>query len=546
MTLHAWRAAPQSGTTLTAHTPEWSAAEAKGLEAVATCGFMMVAGGLGERLGYKGIKIALPTETVSGKCYLAHYIETILAYQDTARKATGNDSLELPLAIMTSADTDARTRELLKANDNFGMAEGQVTLLKQGKVPSIMDNDGRIALADSGFEVQEKPHGHGDVHSLLHLSGTVTDWIAKGFTHMFIFQDTNFFAARSGLLGLGACVSSDFDMCSLCVPRIAGEAIGGICTLTGEGLPEITINVEYNQIDAMLRATEEYKDGDVNDPHTGFSIWPGNINELIFKLSSYNTALQKSKGQVPEFVNPKYADAEKTKFKSPTRLECMMQDFPRLYSDYGMQGDVKLGFASLNNPAVRLYSPVKNNVKDASTKQKNGLEPACGISGEMDVYRFNCDYLHADGSGMTIGADLPEVEFLGVKSGIPPAVSLSARFMMGEGKNVIGGSLAPGAVLIIKGGGDVKLKNVSVDGTLIVEAVAGATVTLENLAVKNAGWSFVALTDAELSSSPDDEDAEIGEELLIRGYKVVKGGEEVFKHDEPGSYTHEDLTPRRM
>eukprot|EP01051_Picozoa_sp_SAG22_P026057 SAG22_NODE_8032_length_689_cov_0.811864_1_plen_74_part_10 len=74
MTLHVWRAALQSGTTLTAHTPEWSAAEARGLEAVATCGFMMVAGGLGERLGYKGIKIALPTETVSGKCYLAHYI----------------------------------------------------------------------------------------------------------------------------------------------------------------------------------------------------------------------------------------------------------------------------------------------------------------------------------------------------------------------------------------------------------------------------------------------------------------------------------------
>eukprot|EP01051_Picozoa_sp_SAG22_P037215 SAG22_NODE_18451_length_287_cov_0.803191_1_plen_95_part_11 len=95
---------------------------------------------------------------------------------------------------MTSADTDARTRELLKANDNFGMAEGQVTLLKQGKVPSIMDNDGRIALADSGFEVQEKPHGHGDVHSLLHLSGTVTDWIEEGFTHMFIFQDTNYCA----------------------------------------------------------------------------------------------------------------------------------------------------------------------------------------------------------------------------------------------------------------------------------------------------------------------------------------------------------------
>jgi len=33
---------------------------------------------------------------------------------------------------------------------------------------------------------------------------------------------------------------------------------------------------------------------------------------------------------VPEFVNPKYADADKIKFKSATRLECMMQDLPAL------------------------------------------------------------------------------------------------------------------------------------------------------------------------------------------------------------------------
>jgi|EP01046_Picozoa_sp_COSAG06_P032806 hypothetical protein len=57
---------------------------------------------------------------------------------------------------MTSADTDSRTRELLAANNNFGMAEGQVTLLKQGKVPSIADNEGRIALDDSGYKVQTK------------------------------------------------------------------------------------------------------------------------------------------------------------------------------------------------------------------------------------------------------------------------------------------------------------------------------------------------------------------------------------------------------
>ena len=42
---------------------------------------MLVAGGLGERLGYSGIKIALPAQTVAPQCYLALYAEQILALQ---------------------------------------------------------------------------------------------------------------------------------------------------------------------------------------------------------------------------------------------------------------------------------------------------------------------------------------------------------------------------------------------------------------------------------------------------------------------------------
>lgn len=42
----------------------------------------------------------------------------------------------------------------------------------------------------------------------------------------------------------------------------------------------MVINVEYNQLDPLLRATG-HPDGDVND-ETGFSPFPGNINQVIF------------------------------------------------------------------------------------------------------------------------------------------------------------------------------------------------------------------------------------------------------------------------
>ncbi|CAN0461648.1 unnamed protein product, partial [Discosporangium mesarthrocarpum] len=55
--------------------------------------------------------------------------------QDKCRSAPGQDSaLELPLVIMTSADTDAKTKALIESKGRFGMAEGQIRIVTQDKV----------------------------------------------------------------------------------------------------------------------------------------------------------------------------------------------------------------------------------------------------------------------------------------------------------------------------------------------------------------------------------------------------------------------------
>lgn len=91
----------------------------------ADCACVLVAGGLGERLGYSGIKVALPTEITTGTTYLGLYCKEILALQASSNALAGTSNV-VPLAIMTSDDTHQRTVDLLAANDNFGMAEGQV------------------------------------------------------------------------------------------------------------------------------------------------------------------------------------------------------------------------------------------------------------------------------------------------------------------------------------------------------------------------------------------------------------------------------------
>ena len=65
------------GATLYFNTDEFNEMEKVGLENADKLAFALVAGGLGERLGYSGIKVALPSEITTEDCYLKVYIESI-------------------------------------------------------------------------------------------------------------------------------------------------------------------------------------------------------------------------------------------------------------------------------------------------------------------------------------------------------------------------------------------------------------------------------------------------------------------------------------
>ena len=54
--------------------------EEKGLSELCKTGFVLIAGGLGERLGFSSIKISLPVVTIEDDyCYLKYYAEYALA-----------------------------------------------------------------------------------------------------------------------------------------------------------------------------------------------------------------------------------------------------------------------------------------------------------------------------------------------------------------------------------------------------------------------------------------------------------------------------------
>ncbi|KAJ8600506.1 hypothetical protein CTAYLR_010064 [Chrysophaeum taylorii] len=494
--LEGWVPSVPNGEALEFGSDAWCENEAIGAVEAKRCAFVLVAGGLGERLGYSRIKVELPTETVTGTAYLDYYVQTILAIQ----KAT--KSRPLPLAIMVSGDTETMTKEMLAANNNFGAAPGQITLLKQEKVAALADNDARIAVDDDGAPIT-KPHGHGDVHVLLHSSGLVRKWANMGIDWVYFFQDTNALGFRPLYATLGVSKKLGLHCNFLTVPRFPGQAVGGIAKLdnAAEG-KSMVINVEYNQLDPLLRSTVS-PSGDVAGPDGVHSPYPGNINSFVLACKPYASTLDKTKGVMGEFVNPKYADATKTKFKKPARLECMMQDYPKV-----LPAEELVGFTSVANWIA--FSPCKNATADAVGK----TPPACALSAEADQYFHCAEMLRLRGcavSKMTSAETWDGItsDILSPSIVLAPSVAVSYTDLKTKFPAPDFVTISAASTLVLSG--DVTVRSLNLDGGLVIKGTKNAKITVLECLVKNSGFKRV--------EAPDD----APESTRIRGYETVKG-----------------------
>ncbi|KAL7543336.1 hypothetical protein ACHAWF_007371 [Thalassiosira exigua] len=502
-------------------------AEEAGLAGIGDTAFVLVAGGLGERLGYGGIKLGLETNLLTNKCYLEVYAKYIQAMQRMARLKTGNDRVRIPLVIMTSDDTDPPTRQLLADHENFGFDEGQVTIVKQDKVAALSNVDAGLSLA-SRWVVETKPHGHGDVHHLLYRSGLVDKWVEEGRKHVVFLQDTNALVINSVLPTLGVSVAKGFHMNSICIPRLAGEAAGAIARLEHKTDPEksLVINVEYNQLDPLLSSQGD-RLGDVPDPATGYSPYPGNANNLVLELNAYaKTLAGEDRGVVVEFVNPKYKDDTRTEFKKPTRLECMMQDVPKLFQKE-MGSEANIGFTTFDRWFT--FSPAKNSLEaGVEDVKKGGTAPGTMSSAESDKYVQNQRKLKFAGVDVDVTQEVDLVPVAGIPVTPGPRIILCPGFAITQrevNEKISGGKITKRSSLVLEGE-DLKVKNLDLDGALVIRTGHDCDVTVDGLVVRNSGY--------EIAEIPDG--ADVPEEVAIRGYTMVKHEVMEIIINKPGKY----------
>lgn len=68
-----------------------------------------------------------------------------------------------------------------------------------------------------------KPHGHGDIHFLMHKSGTARKWADAGIEWIMFFQDTNILYFSTFLASIGVSAQNKLAVNIISCPRKARE-----------------------------------------------------------------------------------------------------------------------------------------------------------------------------------------------------------------------------------------------------------------------------------------------------------------------------------
>ncbi|SBT71701.1 UTP--glucose-1-phosphate uridylyltransferase, putative [Plasmodium malariae] len=533
-----------------------------GLQEIDRVCFILLAGGLGERLNHKDIKLKLITDVVSEKTYIEYYCNYLKAFQDFIKK-NKNKEIDIPFIIMLSDDTYEKTIDFFQCNKYFFLKKSQIYFLKQKKVFCFKDNEAHLDFIykNNTFYFSKKPHGHGDIHSLINKHIEIDDLVRKGYKYLYFFQDTNALAIKVLFVCLGVTIKKELHMNFLAISRKPGEEIGAICKCTSTDTCMNVVNIEYNLLGSIIEQTNNKELVDTE----GYSLYPGNTGAILFEITKYNEILKKTKGIVPEYMNPKYTDNTRQYFMHPTRVESMMQDFAYLYfshekgTEWNAEGPESKGKKKIiinknkSSPdrqngnsngncccnanyrysrvgvtqldRALCFSAVKNNSFNAQRKtQNNNVHPECIYSAEADLYYSNCAFIELACTYNRKNFNMGKMDnktFNGVRYCMPPKVLIEPQFAftLTQLINKIKGNIliSNNSTLWIKS--DTIITNLYLDGTLVIERLNAEDSTStpfildQSLYIKNRGYELVPLHHKS-NDHPDN--------LKMRGYKLVK------------------------
>jgi UDP-N-acetylglucosamine/UDP-N-acetylgalactosamine diphosphorylase len=242
------------------------AARAKGGEILRAgqVGMILVAGGLGTRLGFDQPKGMFPLAPLSKRTLFQILLEQLRA---TSRRY----GVPIPLYVMTSPATDDVTRRYLAENRWFGLPPDDCRIFCQATMWAVDDRFERILL-DTPGSLFVGPDGHGGMLAALAKSGCLADAQRRGIQHIFYGQIDNPLLQVCDELFLGSHVLAGSEMTTQVVQkRDPLERVGNVVSVDGK----VQV-IEYSDLPAES-ARQQNPDGSLK-------LWAGNLAVHAFDV----------------------------------------------------------------------------------------------------------------------------------------------------------------------------------------------------------------------------------------------------------------------
>jgi UDP-N-acetylglucosamine/UDP-N-acetylgalactosamine diphosphorylase len=144
---------------------------------------LLVAGGQGSRLGFEQPKGMFPIGPVSNKSLFQIHAEKVLAIQRRYGPT-------IPFLLLTSTATHEDTEAFFADHGYFGLPADQVHFFRQGSLPALDLEQGRLLLDRPG-RLFSSPNGHGGALPALAESGLLDYLDQRGIKQVFYFQVDN-------------------------------------------------------------------------------------------------------------------------------------------------------------------------------------------------------------------------------------------------------------------------------------------------------------------------------------------------------------------
>jgi len=227
-------------------------------------GVILVAGGQGTRLGFDFPKGMFPIGPVTDRTLFQIMFEQVQA-------RANHSGASVPYFIMTSDATDVETKAYLQGQNYFGMNPDDVYFFKQGTMPAVDAETGKVLLEEKD-KICNSPDGHGGMLSALVSSGLFEEMQKRGIEHLYYHQVDNPTAIIADPVFMGLHLLEESDMSTKVVAKVSAEEKMGLLV----DVDEQTQIIEYSDMPEEIAAK--------TDDEGNLCLWAGNTAIHAFRV----------------------------------------------------------------------------------------------------------------------------------------------------------------------------------------------------------------------------------------------------------------------